>query len=100
MKFSWRRPNDFMGNLAIKSRRQSLREGFLHWPVFAGMEGKDNRPPARLQNQGQLAQQGFEGRQLVIDRDPQRLKHAPDRVVVPVFVFVFVFSFSFGQERR
>ena len=69
-------PDDFRRDFRIGSVAPTCLEGFLHAPVFTGMEGQDRNASAGIEACGQVAQKSVESGKFVIHRDPQRLKNA------------------------
>jgi hypothetical protein len=70
--------HDFLGNFGIETFAQARGEGFLHATIFAGMKREHGHAPAGIEAGREMAEKGFEGRELVIYRNAESLEHAAE----------------------
>ncbi len=74
-----RRPGNFPRDLGIVPSAQAGLEGFFYPAIFTRMKGQNCNPSARIKAIGEMAQEGVERGEFVVDRDAQSLEHTPDR---------------------
>src|ERR1039458_5200111 len=60
---------DFLGDFGVETFAPAGGEGFLHATIFAGMEREDGHAPAGIEARGEMAEKGFERRELVVHRN-------------------------------
>ena len=76
--------NDLPGDVSVEARAPARCEGFLHAPIFTGMKSEHGHAPAGLEARGKVAEEGFERRELVVDRDAESLEDAAEGQVAGV----------------
>ncbi len=89
-----------MGNVGIKTVREPGFETLLNTTVFAGVEGQDGDAATGVETVADVAQEGVERGELVVDGDAQGLENTADRqvgIITTSSPFVECGADSFGE---
>jgi len=70
--------DDFLGDFRVETFAPARGEGFLHTTIFAGMKGEHGHAPAGIEARVEMAEKGFEGRELVVHRNAESLEYAAE----------------------